>query len=1596
MRLPLFLRFTSFVGPLLALTVTARATDGTWGTTVLGGAATWNDTANWSASTVADGVGAVATFNQDFSANLQFTFPAPVTIGSISATDTSAANPDRGLWLNSGSITFAAASGTPSITVTADTLGGNHDIPLRFNGATLLGTQGLIINLDGANYNGLSAGARFSAGNWSGFSGPVTLQTGRFRVEAASNTLPPNSEIILGPGVWFQIVRGYTGGLGSQSIRGLSGGDATTLAGAENSANDPAAAGTLTLGATALSSDAYAFSGSLGGDMFGTGSPNTNFSVTKSGPGLQRLNGSSLYTGVTTVSGGTLLVNGTHTQGTGANAGRYLVTSGATLGGHGTVILSDTNAGTTGVSLSGVLSPGDPLVNSGIGTFTVNAANSARSAFAFETGATLAIRLGAANSASRVAFTSASTNEVFFNNTVVHFTDLTAGGLSSGHYTLVSADASGAFNGLTLDGSGFITAGLSIGSGLGNYPGSTLQVVGNNLVLNLVVPAGPPPAAPENVIVTSGFDQVALSWDAVSGAGSYTIKRSTTSGSGYVTIATGITGTSYTDTTATPGVTYYYVVLAVNGNGESSPGAEGSGVSTVRAAIGINLRAYNTYGLPVTDLAGIVRKSWWNNLVGPAATGESVTLATLVDHLGDPVSGLGVTFTAGTGNGTLKLGSDAVTVGPASNDLNLYSSVFDQYNGTASTLNVSGIPYTSYDLVVYVYDGGSARGGVVSANGTTFALRGGAGNPAADGTGYVRSTDSVNTSGSSVQPGNYVRFTGLSGTLTATLAATNMGDSTQRLKIAGFQILSNDANPSPTAAPATPAGLTASGGNRQVALNWSRAATATSYRVHRGGTFLAAVTAPVYSYADTSVVNGTAYTYTVSAVNAIGESAVSSGATATPAAPGFTATARSVYQYSNPVTAIYSSRAADPMRRAYLWVPPGATRLQGVIVGLHNMLEKPMFEDPTIRQACTDAGLGIVFISPGDAKTWTASGVGNYTSGQHTTALDLDPHNYTPLEINPATGVAFTSGSEQAAAELAEILRRLGVESGYSELQYAPILLAGHSAASPFVWTRAVHTSTTLGSRVFALLPYKGTFAGSVPNGLPVLHVASEWQEISQWGNTWEVGDAPSARGLRSGGTDRLVSEFVQPGTGHYQYSETQSAPIATFIRRAAYHRIPTNWTTTAAPTLNSLSASSGYLVDVTSLGSGNATPVAYADWIAAGKDPLRAYWFLDQETARAACDVMNTGFAKKPQLISAFSNATTLPDLATQSNSAGTISHSATLQADGVTFQLRTASLNQSPIPKLFHGAPVGIASGSILLKVNGSGALKQTGVDTFRVWFDRGSIIKTGQPWEPFVIAWHPGDTSYREADRPIQLSTSVPVNLTGYSGGSTQTLTFTSIPNQTPDALPVLSLAATSSAGAGYPVQYWMVSGPYRNDEIDSGILVPDTIPAGSKFPLRVIVGAWQWGKPGVLQSATPVYRTFWIFQNAFQKWRFDQFGSYDADGVPVTPAGSSDTTADPDGDGLNNLLEYALGGNPTEPDADLNPAAAATETRLQLTFNRIADPALLYTVQATDNLTTTWADIWTSTGADNVAGLVTVPDTQLLSTSARRFLRLRVSM
>jgi len=71
------------------------------------------------------------------------------------------------------------------------------------------------------------------------------------------------------------------------------------------------------------------------------------------------------------------------------------------------------------------------------------------------------------------------------------------------------------------------------------------------------------PSAPLGLTAVPGNNQVALTWNSVTGATTYNVKRAAVSGGPYSIIAGGITGTNYTDSVVTNGGTYYYVVSAV-------------------------------------------------------------------------------------------------------------------------------------------------------------------------------------------------------------------------------------------------------------------------------------------------------------------------------------------------------------------------------------------------------------------------------------------------------------------------------------------------------------------------------------------------------------------------------------------------------------------------------------------------------------------------------------------------------------------------------------------------------------------------------------------------------------------------------------------------------------------------------------------------------------------------------------------------------------------------------------------------------------------------------------------------------------------------
>src|SRR5713226_3270307 len=108
--------------------------------------------------------------------------------------------------------------------------------------------------------------------------------------------------------------------------------------------------------------------------------------------------------------------------------------------------------------------------------------------------------------------------------------------------------------------------GGAFGGAINNPPNPSMMLVD---YVRVYEPGIGPPAAPTGLKAVAGNNQVSLSWTASSGASTYNVKRTVTSGLNYAFVASGLTATSFTDTTVTNGTKYFYVVSAQNAAGES-------------------------------------------------------------------------------------------------------------------------------------------------------------------------------------------------------------------------------------------------------------------------------------------------------------------------------------------------------------------------------------------------------------------------------------------------------------------------------------------------------------------------------------------------------------------------------------------------------------------------------------------------------------------------------------------------------------------------------------------------------------------------------------------------------------------------------------------------------------------------------------------------------------------------------------------------------------------------------------------------------------------------------------------------------------------
>jgi len=165
--------------------------------------------------------------------------------------------------------------------------------------------------------------------------GSLFLSQGSFNMPTTQVMLTGNTKMCM----WTTNGNGYVGGLS---------GEASTYLMA-SSKNTDAAVCNWTIGGA--NSD-ETFKGVINNSCCASGHNAKQNNITKVGTGLWRLTGTNVYSGTTTIKGGALIVNGTHT-----GAVTYLVEDDATLRGTGKI-----KTGTVTVKEGGTLAAGDTLV----------------------------------------------------------------------------------------------------------------------------------------------------------------------------------------------------------------------------------------------------------------------------------------------------------------------------------------------------------------------------------------------------------------------------------------------------------------------------------------------------------------------------------------------------------------------------------------------------------------------------------------------------------------------------------------------------------------------------------------------------------------------------------------------------------------------------------------------------------------------------------------------------------------------------------------------------------------------------------------------------------------------------------------------------------------------------------------------------------------------------------------------------------------------------------------------------------------------------------------------------------------------------------
>jgi len=513
------------------------------------------------------------------------------------------------------------------------------------------------------------------------------------------------------------------------------------------------------------------------------------------------------------------------------------------------------------------------------------------------------------------------------------------------------------------------------------------------------------------------------------------------------------------------------------------------------------------------------------------------------------------------------------------------------------------------------------------------------------------------------------------------------------------------------------------------------------------------------------------------------------------------------WQWSTSLNALVSNETKNHPQ-AFLWIPSNCKQVRAVIVGNHNMTEETLLENPEFRKAMSNLGFAEIWITPGLDMKWD-------------------------IEI----------GTQQIFETM---MKEFATISGYSELEYAPIVPVGHSAMATYPWNFAAWNP----ERTLAILSVHGDAPQTNLTGygkanldwgkrtvddIPGLMIEGEWE----W---WEDRVTPALT-YRMKHPASPVSFLCDAGRGHFDISDQLVHYVTLFLEKAAQYRLPKRMPLNKPCQLIPVVPQQGWLAERWKTdGIVREKPAPYTQYKG---NPADAFWYFDKEMALATEKIYARGRGKKQQYIGILQKGK-LVDF--HQNTHARIK--AQFKPEGeeeLTFHLKavfTDSLRAKQVNEHAMGKP----------RIDRiCGPVKKLNDSTFQISFYRMGMMNTKRTNDIWLLASHDGDENYKSSVQQLELV--IPYRLTE---GKAQNISFAPLKNVKRGCK---SVALTATSDCGLPIHYYIEEGPA---EIKDGKILFTKISPRAKLPLKVTVVAWQYGRSiaSKVQTAEPVAQSFCI--------------------------------------------------------------------------------------------------------------------------------------